>query len=233
MTLKKSKMSLLLLCVGIVTTQFYQNCAPMQMNEFASLSVTEGHDMGSGSGAHPIDEQKVLPSQKQLVVNKEVVAALMRDIFTSKEYPVTNLERLIWTWVYYKGAQYGGSCNYYLSHSGRDCDGSSGNTNTSYHVESNTIRESFHIQICENILGLDNGVHAALQKVSLVSTSPVNSANVTNVYGLFYRGTSITTAELGTLLDLDKTLAEQKAAPLERWRAILSQVCESPGWQLF
>ncbi|MFS4458207.1 hypothetical protein [Bdellovibrio sp. HCB2-146] len=233
--MKKTKMSLLLLALGIVTTQAYQNCAPMQMNDFSSTSVeAEGHDMGSGSGSHPVDTtEKPRPSQKQLVVNKTVVAGTFREIFTSTKYPITNLEGLIDKWVLYKGAQFGGACNYYTSYSGRDCSGSTANTNLNHFTESNTVRESFHVQLCENVLGVDAGVHAALEKIGLTSASAINTQTLSAAYGLFYRAHPPTELEIATLLDLNTALTAKSASPIDKWRAALSQICESPAWQLF
>ncbi|MNK19501.1 hypothetical protein D3C87_377230 [compost metagenome] len=226
-----------LLAWGGITTQLYQNCSPLQqfeMNDFASLAeVPPGHETGAGSGSHPVETKPELPTRKQHVVTKSYVAALFREIFTSTAFPVTDLEGLIDKWVVYKGAQYGGACNIYSSYTSKDCNGALSNVNLDYFTDNNTVRESFRIQLCENVLGLNNGVSAALEKVSLKNSSEINAASITAAYGLFYRNGPPETLVVNTLLDLNNTLAADKVTVAERWRAMLGQICESPAWQLF
>lgn len=232
----KQKISIfLVLTLGLFMTQLYQNCAPLSLDRgFAALSSTEGHDTGEGSGSHPPQvAEKIVPTRKQHIVNKTYVSEIFRDIFTSKTYPILNFEGMIFKWAYSKGPQFGGSCNFYSSYSGKDCTDSSANTNTPYFVDNNTVRESYRIQLCENILGINNGVKAGLEKLNLTVASPINAENVTLVYGLFYRDNPPDQNVLNALLDLNLSMANGNASPMDQWRAILSQVCESPGWQLF
>lgn len=224
-----------LLC-GFVVTQLYQNCAPMPLEGFATLSseAIKGHSESGGLGSHPSigDNQKIQPTQKTLVASKVYVAEIFREVFTSTKYPIAGYDNLIDKWIFKKGAQFGGNCNLYSNYSNVDCNGSLANTNLSYYTDSSTVRESFRVQMCENSLGLDNGVHAALEKVGLTINSTINGANLASSYALFYRGDAPNSLVIDTLLDLDKTLQQSNQTPLNRWRAILTQVCESPGWQL-
>ena len=89
------------------------------------------------------------------------------------------------------------------------------------------------MQLCENLLGLDNGVHAALEKIGLTSASAINAQNLSAAYGLFYRAHPPTDLEIATLLDLNTALAAKNASAVDKWRAALPQICESPAWQLF
>lgn len=233
----KHRFSLLVFVIGsFILTQLYQNCAPLPMGEMSSSSSKDpaGHDTGTGNGFHPIDEsQKTLPTQQHLVANKNYVAAIFKDVFgSSTTYPIPDLDAYIEKWVTFKGMQFGGSCNYYSTYSGKDCAGSSSNANISHYTPDNTVRESFRLQVCQNLLGDVVGLNAALERAGLNSNSPINSSTLTAVYGLFYRNDPPSNEVLATLLDLDKSLADSKAVLRERWRAILSQVCESPGWQL-
>lgn len=232
--LNKNISMLLLFAMGAVTTQLYQNCAPFQMEGFAVLSSEEQHaETETGTGGHPTNEKETtLPTRKQLVVPRTYVAGIMREVFTSAKFPISNLEAQIDKWVMFKGAQYGGACNFYSTYSARDCSGSNANANIGHYTDDNTVRESFRIQMCENILGLDAGVNAALEKAGLTSASAVNSASLIAVHGLFYRSNPPEANFVATLVDLNNSLTEQKATALNKWRAMLSQICESPGWQL-
>jgi hypothetical protein len=236
---KKISIVLLVGC-GVIMTQLYQNCAPLQ--DSLGIQSSEASDLastapvaepGTGTDGHPTGEKATtLPTRKQMVVPRTFVAGLVREVFTSAKYPIGNLENLIDKWVLFKGAQYGGSCNFYSTYSTRDCGGSNSNANIGSYTDDNTVRESYRIQLCENILGQNNGVNAALEKAGLTSASAVNAANVVAVYGLFYRDNPANPNVVNTLLDLNKSLIEKNAPAMNIWRATLSQICESPGWQL-
>lgn len=222
-----------LLLVGIVLTQFFQNCA--QMGEFAALDQSSLNlQMGTAAGtdqSHPAQKEVTLPTQKVQVVNREYVAALMREIFTTSTGPIANLEDLIDLWIMNRGAQYGLACNPYNTYSGRDCGGDISNANLPIKTDDNTVRESFRVQFCENILGQDEGVNAILEKISNRPSAPTKDA-VRQVYALFYRGDGASDEVVNSLMELDKSLALNNESTTERWRALALQVCESPGWQL-
>lgn len=232
----KKKISIgILILWGAVTTQLYQNCAPMQMEGFTVLSseMEEHASTETGTSGHPTTEKSTtLPTRKQLIVPRTYVAGIFREVFTSTKYPITNLETLIDKWIMYKGAQFGGACNFYSSYSARDCGGSNSNANIGHYTDDNTVRESFRIQMCENVLGLDAGVNSALEKASLTTASAVTTATLTAAYGLFYRSNPPESVVIATLVDLNNSLTTEKATAVNKWRAILSQICESPGWQM-
>jgi hypothetical protein len=79
---------------------------------------------------------------------------------------------------------------------------------------------------------MDSSINAALEKAGLTNASEINSASLTAVYALFYRSNPAEPAVIATLIDLNKSLTEQKATAINKWRATLTQICESPGWQL-
>lgn len=222
-----------MLLFGVLLTQAYQNCG--QMGEFAALDQSSLNlDMGSAGSTdqnHPPQKDVTLPTQRIQVVNKQYVAELMREVFTTSSGPVPNLEALIKQWIITRGAQYGLGCDPYGSYSGRDCGGDISNANLALQTDDNTVRESFRVQFCENILGQDEGVNAILQKIVNRPAAPTADA-VRQVYGLFYRGDPASELVVNSLLDLDRTLALKGEPALERWRALALQVCESPGWQL-
>lgn len=234
--LKSQKTKIFTLAItGLVLTQMYQNCGQMGMGGFetldmASMNLSMGME-GSTDQSHPAQKEVLLPTQKTLVVNREYVADLMREIFTSSATPVPNLEALINQWIINRGAQYGLGCNPYGSYSGRDCGGDISNSNLPITTDDNTVRESFRVQFCENVLGMDQGVNAILEKLTNRATAPTTDT-IRQVYALFYRGDEASELIVNSLLDLDRALLAKNETPLERWRALALQVCESPGWQL-
>lgn len=213
-----------------VLTQLYQNCGQVGLlssNEFASLSMG---DAGMNDQNHPA-QSKVSSGQRVLAMNKTYVAELVREVFTSANYPVPALDALINQWILYRGAQYGVGCNPYDTYSTRDCGGGMSGANLPYHVDDNTVRESFRIQFCEHALGTDNGVNAVLEKVSNRSVAPTAAA-IAQIYLFFYRGDEAPSDVIASLLDMDVTLAKNNESVINRWRAVILQICESPGWQL-
>jgi len=233
--MKKYISLVILLAGGFILTQSYQNCSPLPTESFTVMNSESPpvHDSETGTGSHPPADKEVdLPTRKQLVAPRTYVAGLFREIFTSENFPVANLEVYIDKWVTLKGAQFGGACNLYTSYSSRDCDGSPSNVNNPSYVDSNTVRESYRIQMCENILGMDSSINAALEKAGLTNTSEINAVNLTAVYALFYRSNPAKPEVIATLIDLNKSLTEEKATAINKWRATLTQICESPGWQL-
>lgn len=217
--------------LGLVLTQLYQNCAPMAGFETLDSASTTSPSMGLGDLTHPPEKTVPLPSQRVQVVNRTYVATLIREVFTSATTPVPNLEGLINQWVFFKGGQYGQGCDPYSSYSGYDCGGSIVNSNLPYQSEDNTVRQSFNVQICENILGMDQAVNAVLQKITNPSAAPT-AATVGQIYEMFYRGDDASSDVINSLLTMDYSLAQNGETPTNRWRAVILQVCESPGWQL-
>ncbi|MDG0815398.1 hypothetical protein [Bdellovibrio svalbardensis] len=215
---------------GLVLTQLYQNCS--QLGGFEALdSASTSASLGSVDMSHPAEKTVTLPTQRLQMVNKTYVATLLREVFYSTSTPVPNLEAIINQWVFFKGGQYGQGCDPYSSYSGYDCGGSIMNANLPYQMEDNTVRQSFNVQACENILGMDQAVAAVLQKVTNPSTAPTAAA-VAQVYEMFYRGDDASPEVVASLIDMDRALAANAETPTNRWRAVILQVCESPGWQL-
>lgn len=213
-----------------VTTQLYQNCG--QLTPLAVLDAGQ-LELGSQGGTdlnHPGSVTPVAPSQKVLVHNRTYVASLVREIFGSA-YPFPHLEVLINQWILNRGAQYGQGCDPYGSYSGRDCGGSISGANLAYQTDDSTLRESYRVQFCEHVLGFDHAVNVVLEKISNRSVAPTAGA-VRQIYGFFYRGDDASDAIVASLMELDTTLAKNGESVMDRWRGVILQVCESPGWQL-
>jgi hypothetical protein len=232
--INKSRQRVFYFCLlGVVLTQFYQNCG--QLGEFQTLDMSS-MELSSGTLngtdlTHPSGKEVVLPTQKTLASNRMYVASLMREIFTSTATPVPNLEGLLNQWIYFRGGPYGLACNPYSSYTGSDCGGDISNSNLPYTTDDNTVRESFRLQFCENVLGYDAGVTALLEKVPRRGAAP-NAESLRGIYELFYRGDGAPESVINSLLELDRSLAAKAEPPMERWRVAALQICESPGWQL-
>ncbi len=214
---------------GVVLTQMYQNCSQFEVmnSDLSSLSMSSSILPDS---AHPGQKELTPPTQHVLVANKVYVSALMRDIFARTDADI-ELENLINKWIMFRPAQFGGSCNPYDSYSARDCGGDISNANLPQSTDHNTVRESFRLQFCENILGKDEFVSAVLGKITSTAAGP-NANSIEQVYKLFYRDQDINPLTINSLVDMDHNLAQKSEVMIDRWRAVILQVCESPGWQL-
>jgi hypothetical protein len=228
MRIKKLIPLFAVLVVAILFTQLFQNCAP---GTFAS-SDYQYLEMGSEGGVnHPSQKDILPPTQRVQLGNRIYVSTLLREVFASAVTPVPGLEGLLNKWVINRGAQFGGGCDPYSSYSGHDCGGASSNANLAYRIDANTVRESFVVQACENILGYDAAVAAVLEKVSNRASVP-NSDAVKQIYQLFYRGDAPSAIVINSILDYDKSNAVGGETTTNRWRGVILQICESPGWQM-
>ena len=228
-----NKLSLLGLLIAVtVSTQLFQNCGQMGSLETLDLSSRQSMSSNADDTDHPSTKTLVAPKQKILLVNRTYVEAIMRDVFTYSQGLPPSFNFFVMKWISYRAAQYGQPCDPYGTRSGADCGGSvAAGASLPMQVEDTAIRQAYVSQFCENILGMDQGVQAILEKLPSKAVAP-NAAGLAELYGLFYRGDPPTSAEIATLLDLDRSLAAAGEPVLERWRAASLQVCESPAWQL-
>lgn len=223
------------LVIAIVT---FQNCA---MNKGSFETLSEGKkDLGSLDSALPLDQshpsQKDVnaPTQKHLVVNRDYVENLFRELFSLADgSPSPAVEDLLHKWVIPRGAQFGLGCDPNSSYTGRDCGGDLSGANFRQQTDHNTIRESFLIQLCEGALGTDEGLQLLLAKTEdpLLSTKEPTYLDMQKVFYLFYRSYENSKEILTPLLDFDAALKANKEPLLERWRGISLEICESQGWQ--
>ncbi len=226
---KTLKIFFIFLTFGILV-QYFQNCG--RVGSFY-LSSSQGGETSLASLAmeHPGSSKLTLPKQRILVGNKVYVASLMRNIF-SRTAEDDGLEGHINQWIMNRPAQFGGSCSTYDSYSQRDCGGDVSNVNLAPATDDNTIRESFRLQFCRNILGYDEFVISALGKVGLTVDQAPNPKSILLTYSLFYQDQEASPMVIDSLVDLDRTLMQTSEPLTERWRAQLLLLCESPGWQL-
>lgn len=222
-----NKRLILVVLVGIVTTQAYQNCG-----QLAGFQADGDLSLSSSFGAldHPSTIEPTLPVQKNVTMNRQATASLLREIFTSVNTPVPGLESILYSWMVTRSPQFGYACNPYDTHTGRDC-GDINNAGTTVMTDDSTLREAFRVQACENILGYDQGVYAALEKITRTAAAP-DTASVGQMYELFYRAEAADAVSVQALIEMDRTLTANGESVLDRWRAVTLQICTSTGWQL-
>lgn len=229
--MKKNKIITFIIFLGLgILIQLFQNCGRVGSVYLSSL---QGGSMSLASLEinHPGPDKLTLPKQRILVGNKVYVSTLMRNIF-SRTAEDDYLEAIINQWIMNRPAQFGGSCSTYDSYSQRDCGGDVSNVNLAPATDDNTLRESFRLQFCRNTLGKDDFVSSALSKVSLTTDQAPNSESLLLAYSLFYQDQEANPMVIDSLLDLDRTLMQNSEPLIDRWRAQLLMLCESPGWQL-
>ena len=229
--MKKNKIFTLIIFSSLaISIQLFQNCSRVGSVYLSSLQGGS-QSLASLEIGHPGAEPLALPKQRILVGNKVFVSTLLRNIF-SRTAEDDYLEAIINQWIMYRPAQFGGACSTYDSYSQRDCGGDVSNVNLAPVTDDNTIRESFRLQFCRNTLGKDEFVLSALNKVGLTADQTPNSKSVVLAYSLFYQDQEANSLVIDSLLDLDRTLLQTNEPLIDRWRAQLLTLCESPGWQL-
>lgn len=215
-----------------LTMTVYQNCGQFgggfDVLNYGSTSMSSNTLLDTD---HPAGTSATQSTQKMQIANRGYVAQLVREVFSSNAHPVPQLENLIHQWVGNRDAQFGLGCDPYSTYTGRDCGGDISAANLPYTTDDNTIRQSYRIQFCDNILGYDNSVDAVLEKITVNSLAP-NADGIRQIYELFYRGDGAPDEVISALITMDRSLAENEESPLHRWRAVILQVCTSPGWQL-
>jgi hypothetical protein len=214
------------------TMLIFQNCS--QLGGGFDMIYSGGVSMSSNGLSdtdHPAGTSATQSTQKMQIANRSYVAQLLREIFTSQTYPVAGLETIIHQWVGNRDAQFGLGCDPYSTYTGGDCGGDISAANLPYTADDNTIRQAFRIQVCDNILANDNAVSATLEKITVNSLAP-NAEGIRQIYELFYRGDGAPNEIVDALVTMDRSLAEAGEGTTHRWRAVILQVCTSPGWQL-
>lgn len=215
---------------------YFQNCANENNNpialktDYSSMAPTELPPLPLD---HPPEKTVDQTRIKYQVVNRDYIIDLMNDIFSDdNNVPLAELETILDRWVFTRGSQYGLGCDNYASSSGKDCLLKPADSSLPVYIDHNTVRESYQIQLCENILSINSAVTLVKQKVSAGADYPSRAA-IISLYNLFYRSNDPNENTINTLLDFDRTLAQNREPQMERWRGVILQVCESPGWQLF
>lgn len=217
----------------VVLLVYFQNCANdtspwILESETSSTEVTEPLPL-----EHPPEKTIVQTTVKYQLANRDYVINLMKDIFSDANgVPINELEGILDKWVLTRSGQFGLGCDTTSSYTGQDCPSQVDSSNLPVYSDDNTIRESYIVQLCQSVLSVDSAVVFVKQKVQSGSEYPNRDA-VIKIYNLFYRSNDPNDNTINTLLDLDRALAANREDQMNRWRGVILQVCESPGWQMF
>ncbi len=229
---------------------YFQNCAEVaapntQFSIDPNFYETQMTSLGT---AHLPDIQLKSTYQKVLVVNRFYLQELFLDIFKNDRYPfaieqngtsVSFLERVVYENVTRKGTFLGGPCDPNDSYTTQDCNGGVADAALPSFVDSNTVRASYIIQVCEQLLSArdpanthsNQGVFAVMDKIGAINQEP-NDTNLTLLYQLFFRHEDPSSFYLQTLKELNADLKNQNESLVARWKSLTLMVCESPGWQI-
>jgi len=206
--------------------QAYTNCSKAEVNMAESTSMTLSPD-------HPAAQSLLSAQYNSPLGHKKFISSLMRDVFSnssSEANYLTALNANIQYWSDNQGAQLGLACNPYESTTGQDCGGNIGNSNLPISSVSTTIREAIRIHLCDEILGYDNAVTAALANASVSAAVP-DEDSIRALTGLFYRGELPSQEFISTFVEMDQHLSAEGLGTTDRWRMILVELCETTEWQ--
>ncbi|MBN8538721.1 MAG: hypothetical protein J0M15_16865 [Deltaproteobacteria bacterium] len=228
------KYSGLTLIVVVSPVFLFQNCSQFaDPNDGSSsarlLSVAEPDPN------HVVDTELAPPSKQIRIGNRRYMISIFTDIFTAENgTKAPQLDSLTFNWAEKRGAQLGGGCDVNDSLSLIDCGNDSNGANLPIHGDPNAVRESFKIQLCEELLGTTDGLKIALEKANLdINTLPdATSLNIRPIYELFYRTNEVPPYFTQTLLQLQTDLKAKNETAKDIWRGLLLVTCESPEWQL-
>lgn len=228
------KYGVLSLFVVVSPIFLFQNCSQFaDPNDGSSSSRL--HSVAEPDPNHVAETELAPPSKQLRIANRRYMISIFTDVFTAENgTKAPSLESLTFNWAEKRGAQLGGGCDVNDSLSLIDCANDSNGANLPIHNDSNAVRESFKIQMCEELLGTATGLQIALSKTGLdINALPdATSLNIRPVYELFYRTNEIPPYFTQTLLQLQSDLKAKGEPAKEVWRGILLVTCESPEWQL-
>ena len=239
-----------ILLIFFILPVYFQNCAEVAapVTHFSmdpSFYETQMSSMGS---THLPEIQQKNTYQKVLVVNRFYLQELFLDIFKNPNYPfapeqpgspITVLDRVVYENITRKGTFLGGSCDPNDSYTTQDCNGGVADASLPAFVDSNTVRASYIIQVCEQLLSArdpanthsNQGVFAVLDKIGAINQEPTDNS-LKLLYQLFFRHEEPSYSYLQTLHELNNDLKMQKDPLIARWKSLTLMVCESPGWQI-
>ena len=230
------KYILLSLVIVFSPILLFQNCSqfasPQDDRRLSSSSLSAS----STPDANHVPEEILAPPTKQIrITNRRYLVELFNDIFTAPDgSKAPQLEPTTYQWMERRGAQLGGGCDLNDSLTLQDCNDDPSAGNLPAYGDPNAVRESFKIQMCEELLGSQDGLKIAVTNMSYdISQLPeVNFDSLKSAYELFYRTNEAPSYFLQTLSQLNVDLNAKGESPLNIWRGILLVICESPEWEL-
>ena len=229
MKLKRPKILALgaFLSVLFVMAQVFTNCSKQGGYTEGVQSLTLGPDHP------PVTVLKSFAKYSAPLGHKQFIASIISENFSTSESSVGyvgGLKSLVKEWATDQGSQLGLACNPYESPSGNDCSGNINNANSALLRPSTPIREALRIHLCDEILGNDEAVTAALKNAQVTAPMPDHDS-IVQIAGLFFRGDSPSPDFIDLITEMDQHLNLENTKTFDRWRLILVEICESTEWQ--
>jgi hypothetical protein len=231
----KKNRNYVILITGAVISLFFANCGvPLAPQAFEALS--QSPSAGNTDPNHPDEKTESSQQRSAIVANKNYVAALLKEVTDSNGTAAyyAKRDKILNEWVLEMSSVWGGSCDIMSNHSARDCEGSASNATLASYKDSNLIRESVRVRVCEELFGDDEILAALLYQLTISAPAPAPTfTSVVALVQLFYRGELPSEEFYQTLLEVDAELAATNTTSLNRWRMLTQLVCESTEWQSF
>ncbi len=227
-----------ILSVAVVVSPvlLFQNCSQFANPQDDRKQSSSSMSASSTPDANHVPQEILSPPTKQIrITNRRYMVGLFSNIFTAPDGTMApQLEATIYQWMERRGAQLGGGCDLNDSLTLQDCNEDPSAGNLPAYGDPNAVRESFKIQMCEELLGSQDGLRIALGNMSydITQLPEVNFESLKSAYELFYRTNEAPSYFLQTLSQLNVDLNSKGETPLNIWRGILLVVCESPEWEL-
>jgi hypothetical protein len=174
------------------------------------------------------------------LVHREYIQKVLSEVFMSATYNAT-ADNLIYGFAgkpnqLARPSVFGLSCDLYSSAGYLDCGGdfASGAT-VPLMVEPSAVRQISKLKLCEQIVSLTDAPKAAAEKINELTAGNLNEISTTNlpkIFSLFFRNRDISPAELSAYSTFNTTLKNNSVSVTDRWRSILTELCESPEWEV-
>lgn len=229
------KYSVVTLIVVLSPVFLFQNCSQFSDPNDQDSSSSRGFQVVSQADPNHVPDPELSPPAKQIRIgNRRYMMEVFRSVFTAADGTKTpQLESVLFQWAERRGAQLGGGCDANDSMTLFDCNDDIGSTGLPIHGDSNAVRESFKIQLCEELIGSTDGLKVSLENAGLnvASLPDPTFENMKPVYELFYRTDEVPSYFLQTMSQLSVDLRSKGESSPNIWRGLMLLVCESPEWQ--
>lgn len=229
---RQLKVGLVLITSMTVLPLAFTNCGNMaQPFEMVELSSLVPGDQPTAPN-HPPNEKAQVSTQKPIIANRLYAASVIRDVFTNSSGALLpGLEAELNKWVLSRLPQFGGGCDLYSSHSGRDCGGDGSGVNIAPRVDTTTVRQTYMIKVCENVTSLSNSMSYVMSRLGIAPGTEPSTATISQLYMLYYRTDYPDQNILNLLGQLNADLKANGENVEERWRALTNYICELSDWQ--
>lgn len=223
----------------ITTLVLFQNCGKTNMTARDVQSIaTSTANLTTPTPPKPPTEEtyKRHTMASQLVASRILTANFFKSIFGP------DLETTITAYIANQSSDFGSANTIYDRVVRSDCSakrniyvpcaaGDALKLDTAHTVGDNIRREAYRVRTCHT--GVKFRALDALKKIDAKATSakppPINDANLTKAFHLFFRGRAAPTNEVLESLTI---VSQTSKAPIEQWKDVLLSICLSPHWQV-